>query len=63
MNNFFLKSIIDKNMLVIKHVFIVVLAKVSGALTDKKSAFVWGMGESLLLFDDFHLLQNVSRTL
>jgi hypothetical protein len=31
-------------MLVIKHVFIVVLAGVGGALTDIESAFVWGIG-------------------
>jgi hypothetical protein len=31
-------------MLVIKHVFIVVLAEVDGAFTDKKSAFVLDKG-------------------
>ena len=43
-------------MLVIKHVFIVIVAGVSDALADKNSVFVWGMGESLTSFDGFHLL-------
>jgi len=40
----FLKSIIFKNMLVIKHVFIVVEAEISDASADKFSAFMWNMG-------------------
>jgi hypothetical protein len=50
-------------MLVIKHVFIVVLAEFGGAFTDKKTAFVLDKGGSLLCFDDFHLLQNVIQSL
>jgi hypothetical protein len=34
-------------MLVIKHVFIVVEAEIGDASTDKISAFMWDMGESL----------------
>jgi hypothetical protein len=37
-------------MLVIKHVFIVVVAEVSDALADKISAFVWMWGSLNLVY-------------